>query len=63
MQPYQQRVVDEAKELNIKCAALLAFGTTPFYKGLPEDDRNLLDRQYNVMREYADILAIRIKAF
>jgi hypothetical protein len=64
MQPHQQRVVDEKKELDEKLDKLKAFiDTNPVFKTLPEDERSRLNRQFDAMAEYSNILAQRIMAF
>jgi hypothetical protein len=64
MQPHQQRVVDEKKELDGKVDKLKAFiETSPTFKGLPADERGRLGRQFDVMAEYSSILSQRIAAF
>lgn len=64
MQPHQQRVVDEKKELDDKLNKLKAFiEANPIFKALPEDERGRLGRQFDVMAEYSSILSQRIVAF
>jgi hypothetical protein len=64
MQPHQQRVVDEKKELDEKLDKLKAFiETSPIFKGLHQDERGRLNRQFDVMAEYSSILAQRIAEF
>ncbi|MEO9300523.1 MULTISPECIES: crAss001_48 related protein [Acinetobacter calcoaceticus/baumannii complex] len=63
MQPHEQRVVDEQKELQIKLDALNTF----LCKGCPafinKQNWELLERQYNTMWLYNDILKQRIRLF
>lgn len=64
MQPHQQRVVDEKKELDDKLDKLKAFiDENPIFKGLHADERVRLCRQFDVMAEYSSILSQRIAAF
>lgn len=63
MQPFQQRVVDEKKELDEKIAKLKAFWDNPVFPTLPEVERVRLERQFDVMEEYSSILAERIANF
>ena len=64
MQPHQQRVVDEKKDLDEKLDRLKAFlETSPIFNGLPADERERLGRQFDVMAEYSSILSQRIAAF
>lgn len=66
MQPHEERVVTERKELNEKLEKLHLFcfstGDTVFRKLSPED-RDLLEDQYTVMKQYCDILDKRIAHF
>jgi hypothetical protein len=63
LQPHQQRVVDEKKELDDKREKLFAFFSTPTFRGLDQAERNLLTLQYSVMGVYSEILRHRIAAF
>lgn len=63
MQPHEQRVVDEHKELVAKLSRLVQFMETDLYHGLSFDEQHLLARQCRVMHEYSSILALRINAF
>ena len=64
MQPHQQRVVDEKTELVAKLDKLKAFiMESSIFKTLPADEQKRLNRQYDVMLEYANILKARIDAF
>jgi hypothetical protein len=64
MQPYQERVVAEKKELNEKIDKLKAFIVeSPIFKTLSADEQRRLNRQYDVMVEYSSILGARIEAF
>lgn len=61
--PYQQRVIDEAAELEAKLARLAAFMGTPVYNALPADERSRLNRQQSAMTDYLAVLNERIDAF
>ncbi len=63
LQPHQQRVVDEKRELDDKLSKLSLFGTTPLFASLPADEQGRLNRQQSVMEEYSEILGERIAAF
>lgn len=64
MQPHQQRVVDEKKQLDERLDKLKAFiQENPIFKTLHEDERGRLGRQFDVMAEYSRILGQRIAAF
>jgi len=64
MEPYQQRVVDEATELEDKQAKLAAFiESTPFFAGLDVTQQGLLKAQLKAMDSYLEILRLRIALF
>ncbi len=64
MLPYQQRVVDEKKDLDEKLDKLKAFiETNPTFKDIHADERGRLGRQFDTMAEYSSILSQRIAAF
>lgn len=61
--PHQQRVVGEKTQLDDKIAKLCAFTGTSTFGSLPDEERELLDRQIDTMAAYSLILARRIQAF
>lgn len=64
MQPHQERVVTEKRELDEKLDKLKAFiETNATFKTLPEDEQGRLNRQFDAMAEYSSILGQRIAAF
>jgi len=63
MQEFQQRVVDEKKELDVKLDALVKFFETPIFSGLPNDEQDRLAKQAEYMGKYSEILKDRIAAF
>lgn len=63
LQPHQQRVVDEKKELDEKLNKLREFFGMPIYLKLDLDERNRLLDQSEVMGQYSQILSKRIAAF
>ena len=66
MQPHQERVVNEKRELDEKLAKLKAFcfgESNAIFRGLHPIDRNLLEDQFTVMERYSSILDSRIKRF
>lgn len=63
MQPHQQRVVDEKNELGERLTKLLAFIGTDLYKSLPEEDKELLFFQSQIMEDYFEVLEQRIERF
>lgn len=64
LHPHQQRVVDEAVELEVKYLALNKFiSSSQIYAGLEEQERQRLVAQSRAMGEYLKILQERISAF
>lgn len=65
LQPHQQRVVDEHRELNEKIDKLGAFivDKPQIFLRLPLEEQDLMHRQYAAMRAYSDILVERIAGF
>lgn len=63
LQPHQQRVVDENKELGDRLAKLLAFFQSPIFLKLSEAERSRLRNQARFMDGYAAVLEERIEAF
>lgn len=63
MEDWQQRVVDEKKELDEKIKKLNSFFSTEAFSLLATTDAVLLRTQYVVMQEYSSILAKRIARF
>lgn len=66
MQPHQERVIAEKRDLDEKIAKLHAFcftNTNAVFFALPPVDRDLLEDQYTAMKEYSTILGRRIERF
>ena len=63
MEPYQQRVVDEKKELDERLEKLWRFMDTPRFVELMVDECIMMRIQARVMKHYSDILGERIEAF
>ena len=64
MEPHQQRVVDEANELEDKLTKLSAFiESSPVFAGLDSMQQDLLKAQAGVMSAYLQILKLRIASF
>lgn len=61
--PWQQRVIDEKAELDIKINKLATFLTTPRDVQLPADEYQDLIDQHNLMLKYSEILRRRISRF
>jgi hypothetical protein len=60
---YQERVVQELKELDSKIEKLTVFLGNILFPTLPKDEQARMRRQLNVMTEYQSILRERIKHF
>ena len=63
MEPYQERAIDEATELNVKVNALDNYLRTEAFRDIDDIDQELLQAQYTAMREYLDMLHQRIERF
>ena len=63
MQPYQQRVVDEKRELDERLLKLRNYLASPVSASLDLEDRVLLETQEDVMSDYSVVLASRIARF
>lgn len=61
--PFQQRVIDEKAELDVKWKKLKEFMGGETYNSLPEGERNRLLIQEFLMTQYSLILAERIRYF
>lgn len=61
--PHQQSVVGDKVQLDDKIAKLHGFTATDAFARLPDDEREMLDRQIDAMVAYSLILARRIQAF
>lgn len=63
LQPHQQRVVEEKADLDSKLEKLGDFCNTPIFAGLEQPEQNRLNRQFLIMKLYAQVLGERIAAF
>ena len=63
MAPYQDRVIEENKELLKKIDALNTYMHSIGFSGLSGEVREGMFRQLEAMREYSDSLEERIKLF
>lgn len=63
MQPFQQRVADEMRELRSKLDKLNQFVQTEMFNQLPEAEKARLQKQRGLMDEYANVLSERIENF
>jgi hypothetical protein len=63
MEPYQERVVAEKKELDDRLSKLVAFIGGTVFLALPAAEQIRLADQSHAMQQYSDILGQRIAAF
>ena len=66
MQPHEERVIAEKRELDEKLAKLKDFCFTPgltTFSRLSPEDRDLLEDQFTYMQKYSEILGKRIARF
>jgi hypothetical protein len=63
MQPHQQRVVDEKKELDEKASKLSDFiGLNPMFDKIDSEEQERLKEQNDIMWQYSEVLGRRIAA-
>lgn len=63
LEPYQERLLEEKKELDIKLDKLTNFLKSEMFKKISPIDAILLENQRTIMVEYSAILAQRIALF
>lgn len=63
MQDFQQRVVDEREDLDLKLSKLVSFIPSAAFRSLHHSDQELLRAQASIMLEYSGILTHRIARF
>ena len=63
LQPFQQRVIDERDDLEIKASKLQDFILSDKFFSVPADERQRLVLQRNLMDAYVIVLDQRIAAF
>ena len=64
MHTYQERVVEEKRELDEKASKLSAFiGMSPIFEDLPAKEQELMKEQCETMWEYSELLGKRIEGF
>ena len=62
-QPYEQRVLDEYKELSEKVSKLYIFLAMSSFERLPANEQKILRMQHYAMVLYKEILESRIAGF
>jgi hypothetical protein len=60
---YQDRVIEEKRQLDEKRAKLAEFIGGSIYPTLPEAERDSLIEQFDLMKQYSDVLGERIARF
>lgn len=63
MHDFQQRVVDEKAELDVRTEKLIAFRDTDFFKTIPSAQRELMNVQCSLMIQLSAVLGARIALF
>lgn len=64
MQPYQNRLVEEKRELDEKARKLSDFiDNIPLFDNIDPDEQNRMKQQCEIMWHYSEILGQRIEAF
>jgi hypothetical protein len=63
LQPHQQRVVDEQRELDTKIVALRTFIKGDIFNKLDVQEQTRLELQIGYMEGYSSVLGRRIAAF
>lgn len=66
LQPHEERVIAEKRELDEKIAKLDTFiygKRNTVFQSLEQIDQSLLEEQFNVMRLYSELLRDRIARF
>jgi hypothetical protein len=64
LQPFQQRVVEEKRQLDDKFGKIADFiQSSPAFLQLDAANQSLLLRQQSIMAQYSEIRAARIKLF
>lgn len=56
LQPHQERVIVEKRDLDVKRNALAAFVVSPTFDGVDSPEQFRLRRQLVAMTEYSDVL-------
>lgn len=63
LKPYQQRVIDEKRELDAKREKLGEFKNTDAFARLPWQAQELLNTQGHIMTMYSAVLSERLAQF
>lgn len=63
MEDWQERVVQESKDLDGKIVKLKAMICSDRFKTFQDMDQRLLVQQLSVMKQYASVLKARIQRF
>ena len=60
MEPHQCRMIEEKEQLDQRIARLAAFFDTETYQELPDYEKLLMQRQWQFMTGYSEVLGERI---
>lgn len=63
MEKYQYRVIDESRELSEKIEKLNCFIGREDFIDVGATDASILERQLDAMKQYSNILQVRIARF
>ena len=63
MLPFQERVIEEKKELDERLVKLTVFVCSETFKKLSSVEQGRLNQQHSIMEHYSAILGRRIAAF
>lgn len=63
METYQERVVEEKRQLDERLERLRAFTVGELFASLPVEEQGRLNRQQLIMEHYVNVLRERIAAF
>jgi hypothetical protein len=63
MQPFQERVVAELKDLDDKISKLQVFIHGGMFNALPSQEQERMTQQLSYMQGYSSVLKQRIEAF
>lgn len=63
LQPYQQRVIDEKAELDVKIQKLTEFLSSDKSESVEADEKDRMKWQLDIMEDYSEVLGERIANF
>lgn len=63
MKPYQERIIEEKDQLDLKKDKLSVFVQSPYFVEMDDSEQRLLSLQLALMEEYSAVLGQRISLF